>query len=208
MFSVSEFLLHVAIAATAYLGILSLFVAPFKSTRAVSDFSGTDTATVASDSRANSTNGNPSFLVLGDRKSGKTAFINNFKGGKVNFKEVSAADPSQITTDAYQSAKAAIVICDSTNPDLGSAGDWFELVKLGFPGGIPVFLVATRMDLIADDVQGRKLGATMCRISKKVGFHNWFVLSSRDKDAVKGVVDYVLSDPEQQEAIECKFNNM
>ena len=209
MFSVYELLLNVLLAATANFSILSLIVVEFsKRKRAASDFSDADAAD--KDLRATSAKANATFLVVGNKNSGKTTFINNFNDGKVNFKEMPATagvgDLAQ-----FQSAKAAFVICDSTNLESAHASEWKEMIASAVPG-IPVVIVATALDvdLLGLD-QAFKLGAKMSRISRGAGFACWDVVSNVKKDSVQGMVDYFVTHADKiprkqcvEEAVEVK----
>ena len=197
MFSVIELLLA---AIAAYFRILSNIVVnivvPSKSKWAVSNFRDADTAPV--DLRAISTKKNSTYLVVGDRGSGKTAFINICKQSKINFIEIPAACPGRIASDAYKSAKAAIVVCYIANPE--SAEDWKNLVNWALPD-IPVTLVATKMDLVTD-IEGSKLDAMMQRISKEGGFNGWFAVSNTKIAASKKAAK--INKKESVEAVEAK----
>eukprot|EP00465_Bigelowiella_longifila_P000292 CAMPEP_0185280686 /NCGR_PEP_ID=MMETSP1359-20130426/66249_1 /TAXON_ID=552665 /ORGANISM="Bigelowiella longifila, Strain CCMP242" /LENGTH=326 /DNA_ID=CAMNT_0027876009 /DNA_START=651 /DNA_END=1628 /DNA_ORIENTATION=- len=141
------------------------------------------------------------ILVMGDKGSGKTTFINTYVennskfASEVQFVEVPAHDTSKISRKLCRKIAAAVVICDvNSKNSIAEAGRWKTALdkKTSFYRAIPSIFVGNKVDLLTDIERGMAIGAEAQRLGTKYGFNRWFVTEATVARNVKDAVDELL----------------
>eukprot|EP00466_Bigelowiella_natans_P013894 jgi/Bigna1/89496/estExt_fgenesh1_pg.C_500067 len=141
------------------------------------------------------------ILVMGDKGSGKTTFINTYVennsklAAEVQFVEVPAHDISKITRKLCRKTAAAVVICDvNSKSSIAAAGRWKTALdkSTSFYRPVPSIFVGNKVDLLTDIERGMAIGAEAQRLGTKHGFNRWFVTEAAVAKNVKNAMEELL----------------